>query len=103
MTDDEASAYLNRNRLRLAEGLLGALSLILTVLVVFSWLDQLALNHQASPAHRSPLPLALAMSCAIGFTIGYLIPTWYREAPREEDVVVDSEAADRIRTLVAST
>lgn len=39
------------------------------------------------------------MSCAIGFTIGFLIPTWYREAPREGELVADLKLADRIQPL----
>lgn len=97
MTDDRATSFLSRDRLRWVEGLAAASALALSVLIVFPWLDQVAAHHHASRAHSSPLFMALTMSGAIGFTIGFLIPTWYREAPREDIVVEDVELANRFQ------
>jgi hypothetical protein len=102
MTDDTPTSLLTRARLRWVEGLTGAGALAATIFLVFPWLDAVAANHQAMPAHRSPLPVALTMSCAIGFMIGYLIPTWYREAPREEGLVAEARPADRLQSLGTS-
>lgn len=102
MTDDRPTPVLTRARLRWIEGLGGSGALAVTSLMVRSWLDAVATNHQAMPAHRSPLPVALTMSCSIGFMIGYLIPTWYREAPREGGLVADTELADRLQPLGTS-
>jgi hypothetical protein len=102
MTDDEATTLIPRDRLRWIEGLAGAVVLMFTVLIVFPCLDQLALKHETALAHRSSLSVALIMSCAIGFVIGYLIPTWYREAPREGGLVADAKLAERLQPADAS-
>jgi hypothetical protein len=102
MTDDTPTALLTRARLRWVEGLAGAGALAITVSLVFPWLDAVALSRHTVPAPRLPFPAALAMSCAIGFMIGYLIPTWYREAPREGGLLADAELADRLQPLGTS-
>jgi hypothetical protein len=93
MTDDEPTSPLIRNRLRWVEGLAGAGVLVSTAVLVIYWLGQLPVRPETALAHRSPPAMILAMSSAIGFTIGYLIPTWYREAPREEEAAQPSELA----------
>jgi hypothetical protein len=99
MMDNSTPVFFGGIRLRWVEGLAGACTQALSVLIVLPWLNAVAAQHQALAAHRPPLPVALIMNCAIGFTIGYLIPTWYREAPRDSGLIEDLNLADRLQPL----
>jgi hypothetical protein len=45
--------------------------------------------------------LSLLMAGAVGFTIGACVPTWYGEAPREQDSIEDSGVPTAARSLVS--
>jgi hypothetical protein len=89
MTDDQPGPPpLSRESLRWIEGLAGAGMLVLASLMIRAWLFQLVTgtNDPVAQEHLPPplLP-SLARACAIGFVISYLVPTWYREVPRESE------------------
>ncbi|HTG33136.1 MAG TPA: hypothetical protein VLB76_09410 [Thermoanaerobaculia bacterium] len=88
MSDDQPTTRISRRHLRWVEGLIGAGSLALTSLVIRSWLAQLPPVTSAI-AHEHVLPPlipALVRACIIGFAVSYLVPTWYREAPRGNEL-----------------
>jgi hypothetical protein len=84
MTDDEPTPKLTRGRLRWIEAAAGAGTLLCAALIVHPWLAQLAASHVGARHQPPPLGRILGLCGTVGFVIGYLIPTWYREAPREE-------------------
>jgi hypothetical protein len=77
--DDRPSARWSASRLRWGEGLGQAALMAATAWLVHSLLRE--------TGGRLPvLENVLLLSAAIGFGIGYLVPTWYRRAPhRRED------------------
>lgn len=86
MIDDETTASLSRNRLRWLEGVTGGLALLASSVVVLQWMEALASDPKlAAILHEpsfSPAGL-LGLSSIVGFGIGFLIPTWYRDAAQE--------------------
>jgi len=90
MTDDQPASRLPRLSLRWVEGLTGAGALVLAHRAIYSFVAQ----SPASSAEHTlpPLPQILARAGIIGFVIGYLIPTWYREAPPESFPTADTES-----------
>jgi hypothetical protein len=88
MMDDETTSGLSRNRLRWLEGVTGALALLAGNVVALQWMKALAGNPQlglgelyrAQPANPAVM---FGLSAVVGFGIGFLIPTWYRDAAQE--------------------
>jgi hypothetical protein len=81
LTDNRPTARWTAWRLRWVEGLGQALLMMGTV-----WVVHLLLGNASSPVP----PLArLLHSGVIGFGIGFLVPTWYREAPRRREEEAD--------------
>jgi hypothetical protein len=99
MTDDEPKAWLSRRNLRRLESLAGAGALMLTSAIVLNWQTQVAmrLEKPQQPHLPPPLLVAVGLGATIGFVIAYLIPTWYREAPREEDLRGDVALASQLQ------
>jgi putative flippase GtrA len=94
MIDDEPTSRMPPARLRWIEALAGAASLALASPLVVTWLIQV--NHRLDPGNKlhmlpPPYTLALASSLSIGFVIGYLVPTWYRQARHKNALATDVE------------
>jgi hypothetical protein len=72
----------------------GATQALVTAAIAF-----VAYHTLASLGHAPSSPLAMVMGLAgtVGFVIGSLIPTWYREAPRRRDRLEGIAAAPRAR------
>ncbi len=75
MMDNRPTAVLTRTRLRWIEGLAQAFVTCLSAVVVQQWL------HAIRPGRAAGSAVTLTLSAIIGFAIGFLVPTWYREAP----------------------
>ena len=67
-----------RENLRWIEGGSTALALALIVAVVSVFLIPI---FDPASADQAPWYVAAAMGAAMGFLIGFYIPTWYRESP----------------------
>jgi hypothetical protein len=77
LTDDRPSATLPAARLRWVEGLAQATVTLGTAWVVYGLLQQ------TNPTRVPPLLGVMSLSGVIGFIIGFCVPTWYRDAPRQ--------------------
>ena len=82
LVDDIESSRLPRRVLRVLEGLSLAIIMCATTVIVCNWLRELSDAHPFPGYSPPPLKFVLPNSALIGFFIGYLVPTWYREAPR---------------------
>jgi hypothetical protein len=71
---------------RLLEGLVSAATMVGVAYLVHGWLVEVYQNAQVRPADYHVLRMVSALGTAgvVGFVIGYLVPTWYREAPRRK-------------------
>ena len=78
MIDDVPSTALPASRLRWVEGSVAAAVLTVIAAAVHALLRQ---TMQSRPAPE--LALVLVLVAIITFTIGALVPTWYRTAPRQ--------------------
>lgn len=85
MLDDAPLSWLPSSRLRWCEGILGAVTLLFASFIALEWTDSLAQGNMLLNAdyHRPSPTVALGLSTAIGFGIGFLVPTWYRAASAE--------------------
>jgi hypothetical protein len=82
LTDDRPSARWPASRLRWLEGLGQA-----ALMAGTGWLVHFLLGEIGG---RPPaLTSVLLLSAAIGFGIGYLVPSWYREAPHRREKLLE--------------
>jgi len=80
LADNETPAPGGRMRSRILEGGTQATVALLTSVLVRRWLGEML---PPTDPDLPPWPLVLSLTPIIGFVIGFLVPTWYREAPRE--------------------
>ncbi len=85
LMDNQVRQGVSRLRWRLWEGLLGAIVMIGVAYVTQSWLVQISPVKETVDTLQCNVPPLLAVMVpagAVGFYIGFLVPTWCREAPR---------------------
>jgi len=86
LADDPPASNDQRKRQRLQEGMIQAAVSVTTAVPVLIWLHQIAASSTPPAGYTLPDPLSARVRAAlIGFVIGYKVPTWYREAPREAE------------------
>ena len=87
LIDDVPDARCPRWLWRVLEGLVAAAAVTVAAYVAHGWLQELASASRQAVAGYHPQPLAfkLCRSGAVGFVIGYLVPTWYRNPLRRVD------------------
>lgn len=92
LTDDQPTAGWTASRLRWLEGLGQAVVMMGTVCIV----------HFLLGSAGSPVPLLSRVlhSGVIGFGIGFLVPTWYRDAPRRREDEADLGNATMAKAVV---
>lgn len=105
MIDDEPTSRMPPARLRWIEALAGGSSLALASPLVVTWLAQVTHHiESAGQMHLPPpppLPLALVSSFSIGFVIGYLVPTWYRQARHKDVLATEAEIGNEAMAAAA--
>jgi hypothetical protein len=75
LMDNRPAGAVTRLGLRFIEGVAQGGVTLVTGLIVYRWL------LATGPAPSFSLGMMLTVSTIIGFAIGFLVPTWYREAP----------------------
>jgi len=86
MIDNETTSSWSRNRLRWLEGVTGGVALLAGSVVALQWIEALAAAPKwGKILHSQPFnpSVMLGLSTVVGFGIGFLIPTWYRDAAKE--------------------
>ncbi|MCK5230081.1 MAG: hypothetical protein KAR13_07435 [Desulfobulbaceae bacterium] len=71
------------SRLRWIEGFVQAAVNLSAAYIVVCWLDDQNL--------RDRLICVLGTTAVIGFVIGFVVPHWYRDAPRQQETVLDTD------------
>jgi hypothetical protein len=88
LIDDRPPAHVSRAVWRLLEGAIGAGTMTLAAALTHGWLvdrvtivgpDVVASLHYVVP----PFVSVLVPAGAVGFAVGYLVPAWFRDAPRQ--------------------
>src|SRR5262249_51516794 len=93
LADDPPSSMSVRHRQRWGEGGVQAAASVVTAVLVLTWLGQVPQPANLPTTYHLPDPLSVLVRAAlIGFVIGYKVPTWYREAPREPEATPASAA-----------
>jgi hypothetical protein len=104
MIDDETTSSLSRNRLRWLEGVTGAVVLLAGSVVALQWMDALAHDprlREVLQAQPFSPAVMLGLSTVVGFGIGFLIPTWYRDAAQEGRRSVELVSAELPAAMAA--
>lgn len=78
LADNRPTGTWTRRRLRWIEGFLQSAVAIITTLFVCLWLTSTVGNEGPVPGLEF-----IGMSGVVGFLMGVLVPTWYRESPRQ--------------------
>ncbi len=86
LIDNPPNPRFSKNSWRLVEGMIGAVVLILAAMVTHTWLSERVEFLGVDVADRlefylPPRGLVLAPAAVIGFSIGFLVPAWFRVAP----------------------
>ncbi len=87
LIDDRPRPGVPRLVWRSLEGIAGAVVMLVAAALTYNWLTELAGTVSFEVKSRlgyslPPLRSTLGTAGAVGFAIGWLVPTWYREAPR---------------------
>jgi hypothetical protein len=85
LTDNVIRLSTSRRHRRILEGFIQAGAMVLVAVFVWFWLDQTTSCEAAKKlVCKTPhLACLLAVTGLIGFAIGFTVPTWHREAPRQ--------------------
>ncbi len=85
LLDDKPVYGLSWRQMRWLEGALLSAANLLAAYVVTLWLTDIG-------GHAPPIEAVLPRAALIGFLIGFVIPTWYRNAPIARETAVVSNA-----------
>jgi hypothetical protein len=89
LIDDQPRSWARRWGGRWSEGAVQSAATAAMAFVVYLMLK----SYNAAP--RSPVEMVVLLAAIIGFIIGALIPTWYREAPRRRE---DTNGIESVRS-----
>jgi hypothetical protein len=89
LADDPPAVPAHLRRQRWWEAAVQGAVSIATAVVVLAWLAQVQPPGALPAYYRLPDPTsALLRAAVIGFIIGYQVPTWYRQAPRDGEATL---------------
>jgi hypothetical protein len=88
LMDDRPPGHVSRGAWRLVEGAIGAVTLVLAAALTHGWLiDRIAIVGSEVVDSLDyvvpPFVAILVPAAAVGFAVGYFVPAWFREAPRQ--------------------
>jgi hypothetical protein len=94
LADDPPAPAGETTQQRRREGLVQAAASVVTAAVVLTWLSDVATSAALPGGYTLPDPFsAMLRAAVIGYVIGYNVPTWYREAPREPQMAHEAALA----------
>ena len=108
LVDNPPNPRMSKAKWRVIEGLIAAVVLVAAAIITHTWLVERVTIMGQDLASRlefyvPPLGVIIAPTALIGFSIGYLVPAWFREVPSSSAALSSTVAGGGASTIASAS